>query len=227
VLFSRINRAFWGFYGSRVWDSVQTPLKKRMIETAVAILRERRKSVGESVLDAGCGTGNYALALAGEGFRVTGIDYSAGMLECARSKAGGELAARLSFEQMDMNRRLEFPDASFDHIISMTSLWATADPRFTLTEFSRILKPGGTLAVMQIPAPVNNLRLVIRNRFKYLVKKTPLTMALVAFKALLERTGATRYWTQEELLAMILGNRELAVSYVDPGPPFFIVATKK
>jgi len=226
LLISHLNRAFWGVYGGFAWDGVQLPIKKKMVKAVVRTLKEKQTTSGEKVLDTGCGTGNYAIALAGEGFHVTGIDYSTGMLGCARSKVTADLAERLTFRQMDMNKELTFPDSSFDHVISMTSLWAVADPRFTLSEFSRVLKPGGTLIVMQIPKPVGSLSKVIKTRFKHLEKKTPAVMALVALKAVLERTRATKYWSAEELLALLLTNKELNISFVDHGPPIFIVATK-
>lgn len=227
MFLSHLNRIFWGIYGGVAWDDVQLPIKKKMVKTVVTTLMEKQASPGESVLDSGCGTGNYAIALAEGGFRVTGIDYSAGMLGCAKSKVKDELAGRLVFQQMDMNEPLKFADSSFDHVISMTSLWAVADPRFTLSEFRRVLKPGGTLIVMQIPRPVGSLLDTIKVRFKYLEKKTPVIMALVALKVVLERTRATKYWAPEKLLALLLCNKGLTISYVDHGPPIFIVASKK
>ncbi|HET7018621.1 MAG TPA: methyltransferase domain-containing protein [Streptosporangiaceae bacterium] len=43
-----------------------------------------------TVLDIGCGTGTFALRLAGAGFEVTGVDPSAASLEIARAKPGAE-----------------------------------------------------------------------------------------------------------------------------------------
>ncbi|NBE94649.1 class I SAM-dependent methyltransferase [Nonomuraea sp. KC401] len=43
-----------------------------------------------SVLDVGCGTGTFALLLAGNGIEVTGVDPAGGSLDVARAKAGAE-----------------------------------------------------------------------------------------------------------------------------------------
>ncbi|MDP8254266.1 MAG: class I SAM-dependent methyltransferase [Candidatus Alcyoniella australis] len=51
-------------------------------------------TVGQSVLDVGCGTGRHAVELASRGFEVTGVDFSQGMLDQARlaaQRAGVEL----------------------------------------------------------------------------------------------------------------------------------------
>jgi ubiquinone/menaquinone biosynthesis C-methylase UbiE len=226
LFLSHVNRFFWGIYGASAWDGVQLPIRRRIIKTVVKILKSKQSSADENVLDTGCGTGNYSIALAEEGFHVIGIDYSTGMLRCATSKVIDELAERLTFQQMNMNKKLGFPDSSFAHVISMTSLWTVADPRFTLSEFTRVLMSGGTLIVMQVPKPTQSRYSAIRLRIKYLEKKTPLVIALIAVKVLLERTKATKYWSPEELLALLLTNKELSISYVDHGPPIFIVATK-
>ena len=48
-----------------------------------------------SVLDIGCGTGNYLAALAPHGYRLTGLEYSAGMLAQAREKTRALANVRL------------------------------------------------------------------------------------------------------------------------------------
>ena len=139
----------------------------------------------EWVLDAGCGTGDFALALAEAGFHVIGADYAAGMLIRAQDKVTGELASRISFHQVDLNRKLHFPDARFDHVINISVLQVAAEPTFTLGELWRLLRPGGTLVVLHIPRSDScnlPLREAIRYRIQELEKKTQERVALVATK---------------------------------------------
>ncbi|MCZ7652481.1 MAG: methyltransferase domain-containing protein [Thermoanaerobaculia bacterium] len=58
---------------------------------------------GARVLDVGCGTGRHAIELARRGFRVTGIDLSAGMLAEARRKAEA-VGVEVDFRQADATR---------------------------------------------------------------------------------------------------------------------------
>jgi ubiquinone/menaquinone biosynthesis C-methylase UbiE len=227
LILSVFHKVFWDMYGGYAWDEVQFPFRRTMIKAITGILKEKQDALGEKVLDAGCGTGNYALALAEEGFQVTGIDYSTGMLQCAQSKVTRILAERLIFEKQDLNSRLSYPDAYFDHVISITSLWTVADPRVTLSELTRVLKQDGTLIVTQVPKSTDSLGKTVSYRIKRLGRKTPLVIALVAIKAILEKTNATKYWTPEELLALLLSNKQLNIEFIDHGPPIIIVARKR
>jgi ubiquinone/menaquinone biosynthesis C-methylase UbiE len=221
----RIPRIFWDLYGAEAWDNLNLPSIKRTLLKVVGILGERRASSRERVLDAGCGTGSYSVALAIEGFNVTGVDYSAGMLKRARSKVTPDLSGRLSFHRADLNGPLAFEDASFDHVIGISVLQTVADPGFTLSEFVRVLKPGGTLVVMQVPRPANSPYAAIRQRLRNLDSRKLVVIALTAAKVLLERTRA-KYWTPEELLALLLATGQLRVASIDQGPPIVAVATK-
>jgi ubiquinone/menaquinone biosynthesis C-methylase UbiE len=97
-------------------------------------------------LDAGCGTGFLALELAARGHRVTGIDFAPAMVARAREKAALQgLAAR--FDEGDAEH-LPYPDASFDLVISRHVLWTLPHPKAALSEWLRVLRPGGRLAVI-------------------------------------------------------------------------------
>jgi SAM-dependent methyltransferase len=72
----------------------------------------------QSILDAGCGTGNHAFILAKKGYHVTGLDLSSSMIKIAKSKRRG--LKNPQFFEMDM-RHIRLPRAKklFDAVVSM------------------------------------------------------------------------------------------------------------
>jgi len=64
------------------------------------------------------------------------------MLEASRRKCAG---LDVSFEIVDLSLALEYVSRTFDVIIAGNVLYALPEPRKTLDEFRRVLKPGGRL----------------------------------------------------------------------------------
>lgn len=114
-----------------------------------AYLREllaRHPVAGRRALDLACGTGTLALALADEGWSVTGLDGSAAMLEQAAAKAGG--AAGVRFVRGDMRRAdAAVPAASFDLATctydSLNYMLTEGDLAACFASAARALAPGG------------------------------------------------------------------------------------
>jgi arsenite methyltransferase len=104
-------------------------------------------TVGDAVLDLGCGAGfdAFVAALAvGPAGRVVGVDLSPEMLavaECGRVQSG---LPTLEFRETDVEA-LPFPDAHFDIALSNGVLNLIPDKPAALREVFRILKPGGRL----------------------------------------------------------------------------------
>ena len=104
-------------------------------------------NTGATVLDAGCGFGVHTIRVANAGFRVCAIDISKTMLDEARhrvKKAG--LQDVVEFHQMDL-RKLAFDDASFMYAFSWGVIIHIPEVETSLNELSRIIKPGGKLAL--------------------------------------------------------------------------------
>lgn len=101
------------------------------------------------VLDLGCGTGLFSLALAEAGHQVLGIDLSGGMLGAAAAKidaASAEVRQRLELREADL-RSFE-PDEPFDLVLALTDTFNHITPdelRGMGERLARMLKPGGLL----------------------------------------------------------------------------------
>lgn len=103
---------------------------------------------GGHVLDVATGTGLVAKALLDRGFRVTGLDQSPEMLARARARFGDRVElVEASAES------LPFPDAAFDHLTFTYLLRYVDDPGATLAELARVVRPGGTVAMLEFGLP--------------------------------------------------------------------------
>jgi ubiquinone/menaquinone biosynthesis C-methylase UbiE len=101
---------------------------------------------GRRVLDAGCGGGNYTLAMAGFGAdEVIGIDVGEEGLAVARDKANrAPCGDRVTYRQGSA-AAIPLPDASVDLVWSNSVVHVTGDYEKCIREAARVLKPGGTL----------------------------------------------------------------------------------
>lgn len=107
------------------------------------------------VLDLCCGTGDLAFSLARNGkARITGADFSHTMLVRARAKAVVEAngSAPLPFFEADA-LRLPFADDSFDLVTTAFGFRNLANYEAGLREMLRVLKPGGTVAILEFTEP--------------------------------------------------------------------------
>ena len=100
---------------------------------------------GLKILDAGTGPGFFACILSEEGQQVTGIDYSDGMIACAKDNAK-KLGVSADFKKMDLNQ-LEFEDEEFDVIVTRNVTWTLEYPKQVYNEWKRILKRNGRLLI--------------------------------------------------------------------------------
>lgn len=114
-------------------------------------VRERWRALLHSVLppapvtvaDLGCGTGTLSALLAGEGYRVTGVDLSPRMLDLARAKVPDA-----SFLVGDAAVP-PLPEAAFDVVLCRHVLWALPDPVDALRRWVTLLRPQGRLVLIE------------------------------------------------------------------------------
>jgi len=103
---------------------------------------------GGRVLDVATGTGLVALRLLARGFDVTGLDQSPGMLARARSRFDG----RVTLVEGTADA-LPFGDDSFDHLTFTYLLRYVDEPGATMRELARVVRPGGTIAMLEFGLP--------------------------------------------------------------------------
>jgi demethylmenaquinone methyltransferase/2-methoxy-6-polyprenyl-1,4-benzoquinol methylase len=118
------------------------------------------------VLDLCCGTGDLAFSLAKEAkAKIVGADFSHTMLIRARQKSESESMGswRIPFFEADA-LGLPFLDASFDLVTTAFGFRNLANYEEGLREILRILKPGGTLGILEFTEPAPGF---IGNAYRY------------------------------------------------------------
>jgi demethylmenaquinone methyltransferase / 2-methoxy-6-polyprenyl-1,4-benzoquinol methylase len=168
--------------------------------------RWRRRTVeslqlapGATALDLGCGTGDLCDDLGRAGFRAIGIDFSAGMLSAAHTRAPLVRADAL---------RVPLPDGSADGVVTGFALRNFTDLAAFFHECARVLRRGGRLAALDASEPTNPVlraghdlwfrRLVPRigavlshdaDAYRYLPRSTAYLPAVGELMALLSDAG--------------------------------------
>jgi sterol 24-C-methyltransferase len=147
------------------------------------------------VLDAGCGMGDVARTMAARhGLKVTGIEILDFNLEEARRRsAASGLENRTHFVWGDYHN-LDFPDESFDGAYTMETLVHAANPEKALSEFRRVLKPGGRLVMFEYsrtpePELSREANEVLRRVCELAAMPTWLRMNHGDLELVLEKTG--------------------------------------
>lgn len=103
---------------------------------------------GRRVLDAGCGSGPLTAALRDQGATVSGFDLSPAMVDLAGERLGDDADLLVA----DLAKALPYDDHTFDLVVSSLALHYLEDWIAPLTEFRRVLRPGGRL-VVSVPHP--------------------------------------------------------------------------
>jgi len=127
--------------------------KKRSIQNRIkafeSLARGIRFDPPGRWLDAGCGNGLFSRWLSGRGCKVTGVDASREMIQCATRMADQEFdsGSPIQFEVIDDIVKLDFPERSFAGILCLSVLEYLERPADTVREFHRLLKPDGYLII--------------------------------------------------------------------------------
>lgn len=109
---------------------------------------------GMKVLDVACGPGTVgrcAIDLVGPNGCVVGLDPSRGMLQQAKRNSLQHLTQGLA-------EHLPFHDSTFDFVTMGYALRHVSDLQHTFGEYWRVLKPGGSLLILEIARPHSRIQ---------------------------------------------------------------------
>src|SRR5439155_25225785 len=115
----------------------------------------------ERALDVGTGAGALAIALAPLVREVVGVDLVPELLEEARKRA----PVNVELVEGDATA-LPYDRGSFDLVCTARTLHHVARPELVIAELDRVLRPGGTMLVVDQLAPVDPLAAIELNRFE-------------------------------------------------------------
>jgi len=160
---SRSNESFfWNLYG-RCYDGINHAIPYR------GLLYDLYTSLdlqpGQRILNAGCGTANFEVFISTRDIppiQIEAVDFSPVMLDRAKKKCDG--LDFVSFNLLDLNKKLDFPDSVFDRILCSNVLYALDDPSFTLGEMLRVMKPDGKLVISN-PRPSAKIGPLVKDHF--------------------------------------------------------------
>lgn len=108
----------------------------------------------ERVLDLACGPGALALELARYGCHVYAFDLAERMIALARSAAHRQRDLQTHFGVADAEH-LPLPSSRFDLVTCSYSLAGFPALRQVVAEISRVTRPGGRVAILEVVAPEN------------------------------------------------------------------------
>ncbi len=131
------------------WDEMRA-LGLPAADVEAALLRLMPPAMGR-LLDIGTGTGQLLELLAPRVTAGLGIDASRAMLALARARLSRPGLTHCAVRLGDMYR-LPMADASFDHVVLQMVLHYAEEPAAALAEAARVLRPGGTLVVIDLAA---------------------------------------------------------------------------
>jgi ubiquinone/menaquinone biosynthesis C-methylase UbiE len=224
------------FYGSFAW--AYDLISERAVATECAqieaMLAGRGLAAGARLLDAGCGTGRYAVELARRGFRVTGVDAAAELLAVARRQAGADTVTLVHGDLRALPA-----SSDYDAILCrgvLNDLVEDRARREAFLAFGRALTRGGALVldvrewetterrktmepVLQRTLPTAHGTLTYRSETR--LDRVTRQLRIAEHHVLTDATGTTvadydffmRCWTRDELDRLLAESAFTAAEY--------------
>ncbi|MEM6754370.1 MAG: class I SAM-dependent methyltransferase [Cyanobacteria bacterium P01_C01_bin.38] len=151
----------------------------------------------KTVLDIGCGTGEFSRLLAKRAYKVIAIDLSPNMIEVA--KENSKLYTNIDFQFADV-LQWDFPPEKFDAIVSIATVHHLPIEKL-LPNLKAALKPGGKLIILDLLEHENlvdkltDFIAVPLNWFFQTTKNRNITISPEAVQAMKEHLRTDKYFT--------------------------------
>ena len=127
-------------YVSMVYDETSRPLTNYPSLLTQYLFSRYRLKVGQSILDVGCGRGEFLRGFIDCGMQGYGVD---------RSRAAEKYCPDADLKVADMeNEKLPYPDGTFDVVYSKSVIEHFYYPERLFAEIHRVLKPGGLVITL-------------------------------------------------------------------------------
>jgi ubiquinone/menaquinone biosynthesis C-methylase UbiE len=165
--FDQTLRHYLGFWDSSgvlhtgvFADDADADYQAAAERTSAILAQQAGVDATSSVLDVGCGCGNFVIYMAERhGCRAEGVDLSNERVEFARHRvaaSGEDYQERVAFRHGSATE-LPYPSGTFSHVVSQDALFLVPDKPRSHAEMLRVLRPGGIFACTDFLQPVQEI----------------------------------------------------------------------
>jgi SAM-dependent methyltransferase len=147
IIANLAQQEYWNTVAGPRWIGLEGFVERRVRAVNDLLLARSRVAPGERVLEIGCGTGAFTVALAeavGERGEVLGADISTAMLTEARKRLADAGPRNVTLIEADA-QTYQFEPRHFDLITSRFGVMFFADPTAAFANLLRAARPGGRL----------------------------------------------------------------------------------
>ncbi len=161
-------RDFYNKYGIKEWNRLDESIYSRINYLLHMHFIEKYLHKDVKILDAGCGAGRFSIEFAKKGCKVTLFDISDKQLGIAKEKIDTmNLSQNIEgFIQGDIRDLRQFNNEQFDMVVCYGAplSYVTNNRDKVITEFNRVLKKGGTLA-LSVNGKIGVLKMLLGNMY--------------------------------------------------------------
>jgi ubiquinone/menaquinone biosynthesis C-methylase UbiE len=129
------------------YENISGPLRRFRQRKLQVALELAQFPAGAKILEVGTEQGQYAVALAARGFRVTGIELSPRMTKLARRNADSLGIRNVEYLEADVERLELFGNSVFDGVVSFSALRYVPDLDKAFAEIRRVTRSGGSVVL--------------------------------------------------------------------------------